>query len=72
MKKIYMCEQNYTELKFFGYIMAKKYNYEKLHTKDDKIICRKYTFELGDETDENGLYKVEKKFLEDVVVVKRS
>lgn len=72
MKKVYMCEQNYIELKFFGYIMAKKYNYEKLLMKDDKIICRKYTFELGDETDENGLYKVEKKFLEDVVVVKRS
>lgn len=72
MKKVYMCEQNYIELKFFGYIMAKKYNYEKLLMKDDKIICRKYTFELGDETDEDGLYKVEKKFLEDVVVVKRS
>lgn len=72
MKKIYMCEQNYIELKFFGYIMAKKYNYEKLLMKDDKIICRKYTFELEDETDEDGLYKVEKKFLEDVVIVKRS
>lgn len=71
MKKVYMCEQNYIELNFFGYIMAKKYNYEKLFKKGDKIICRKYTFELGDELDEDGLYKVEKKFLEDVAVVKR-
>lgn len=72
MKKIYLCEQNYRELKSFGYIKAKKYNYEKLLMKDNKIICRKYTFELGDELDEDGLYKVEKKFLEDVVVVKRN
>lgn len=52
--------------------MAKKYNYEKLYMKDDKIICRKYKFELGNELDENGLYKVEKKFVEDVIIVKRS
>lgn len=72
MKKVYMREQNYTELNFFGYMMGKKYNYEKLYKKGDKIICRKYAFELGDELDEDGLYKVEKKFLEDVAVVKRN
>lgn len=72
MKKVYVGEQNYIELKFFGYIMAKKYNYEKLFMKDDKIICRKYKFELGDELDQDGLYKVEKKFVEDVIIVKRS
>ena len=71
MKKIYMSEQNYIELNFFGYIMAKKYNYEKLHKKEEGIICRKYAFELGDETDEDGLYKVEKRFVEDVIIVKR-
>lgn len=71
MKKIYMSEQNYIELKFFGYIMARKYNYEKLFMKGEEIICRKYTFELSDETDKDGLYKVEKKFIEDVIIVKR-
>lgn len=71
MKKIYMSEQNYIELKFFGYIMARKYNYEKLLMKGEEIICRKYTFELSDETDKDGLYKVEKKFIEDVIIVKR-
>ena len=67
-----MREQNYIELDFFGYIMAKKYNYKKLYKKSDKIICRKYAFELKNEPDEDGLYKVEKKFIEDVVVVKRN
>lgn len=72
MKKIYMSKQNYAELKYFGYIMARKYNYEKLFEEKDKIICRTYVFELGDELDEDGLYKVEKKFVKDVAVVKRS
>jgi hypothetical protein len=72
MKKVYMSEKNYTELKFFGYTMGRKYNYEKLFEKKDKIICRTYVFELGNELDESGLYKVEKKFVEDVAVVKRS
>lgn len=72
MKKIYMSEQNYIELDFFGYIMAKKYNYEKLFKKGEKIICRKYAFELGGEKDKDGLYKVEKRFVEDVIAVKRN
>ena len=71
MKKIYMSEQNYIELNFFGYIMAKKYNYKKLFKKGEEIICRKYAFELGDEIDKDGLYKVEKRFIEDVIVVKK-
>lgn len=71
MKKIYVSERNYIELNFFGYIMAKKYNYEKLYKKGEKIICRKYAFEIGDETDEDGLRKAEKRFVEDVVIVKR-
>ena len=44
MKKIYMSEQNYIELNFFGYIMAKKYNYEKLFKKGEEIICRKPSY----------------------------
>ena len=60
MKKVYMNEKNYAELKYFGYITARKYNYEKLFEKKDKIICRTYVFELGDELGEDGLYKVEK------------
>lgn len=71
MKKIYMSEQNYIELNFFGYIMAKKYKYEKSYKKGEKIICRKYAFELGDEKDENRLYKAEKRFIENVIVVKK-
>lgn len=74
MKKIYMSEQNYIELKFFGYTMARKYNYEKIFTKGEEIICRKYAFELGDETDETDkdrLYKVKKRFVENVIIVKK-
>lgn len=71
MKKIYMSEQNYIELNFFGYIMAKKYNYKKLYKKGEGIVCRKYAFELKDEKDRSGLYKVEKRFVEDVIIVKR-
>ena len=66
-----MSEQNYIELNFFGYIMAKKYNYEKLFKKGEEIICRKYTFELEDEKDEDKIYKVKKRFIEDVIIVKR-
>ena len=40
--------------------------------KGEEIICRKYAFELEDETDENGLYKVKKRFVEDVIVVRRN
>ena len=47
--------------------MAKKYNYKKLFKKGEEIICRKYAFELGDETD-----KVEKRFVEDVIIVRRN
>lgn len=72
MKKVYMREQNYIELDFFGYMMGKKYNYEKLYKKDDKIISRKYAIKVGNELDEDGLYKVEKKFLEDVAIAKRN
>lgn len=71
MKKICMSEQNYIELNFFGYIMAKKYNYKKLFKKGEEIICRKYAFELGDEKNEDGLYKVEKRYIEDVIITKR-
>lgn len=51
--------------------MAKKYNYEKLFKKGEEIICRKYAFELKDETNKDRLYKVEKRFVEDVIVTKR-
>jgi hypothetical protein len=51
--------------------MAKKYKYEKSYKKGEKIICRKYAFELGDEKDENRLYKAEKRFIENVIVVKK-
>lgn len=72
MKKVYMREQNYLELDFFGCMRGKKYNYKKLYKKGDKIICRKYAFEIGNELNENGVLKVEKKILEDVAVVKRN
>lgn len=71
MKKIYMSEKNYTELNLSGHILARKYNYEKLLMKNEEIICRKYTFEITDEKNEDGLYKIEKKFIEDVIIVKK-
>lgn len=72
MKKVYMSKQNYAELKYFGYLMARKYKYEVLFEKKDEIICRTYVFERGDGLNKYGLYKMEKKFVKDVAVVKRS